>query len=60
MQDTYRKLKTHKSAVKHKKTSEPSSTRNSDEISQQIINNVNSNAGKITRNYSEHKKRNKD
>jgi len=42
MQHTYRKLKTHKTAVKHKKTSEPSSTMNSDEISQQIIKTVKS------------------
>jgi hypothetical protein len=50
MQHHYRKLKTHKTTVKHKKTSEPSSTMNSDEISQQIINNVKSNARKITVN----------
>ena len=43
-----------------KKTSEPSPTRNSNEISQQIINNVKSNACKITLSYSEHKKCNKD
>jgi hypothetical protein len=60
MQHTYRKLKKHKTAVKHKNTSEPSSTRNSDEISQWIINNVKSNAHKITLNYSEHKRYNKD
>jgi hypothetical protein len=56
MQHTYRKLKQHKTAVKNNETSGSSSTRNSEEISQQMINNKKCNACKITLNYSEHKK----